>query len=78
MSTDYEIRIKGRNELGLAVKQAEQQLRGLAKSGELFAKVFRGGAIVGAALARSNDWPRMRKPRPLRSVTTARRKRCTS
>jgi hypothetical protein len=51
MSTDYEIRIKGRNELGLAVKQAEQQLRGLAKSGELFAKVFRGGAIVGAALA---------------------------
>lgn len=49
--TDYEIRIKGRNELGLAVKQAERQLSSLANKGELLGKVLRGGAIVGAVVA---------------------------
>lgn len=43
--------IKGRNELSYAVRSAEQSLRGLLKQGELLSKVFRGGAIVGAALA---------------------------
>lgn len=49
--TDATIVIKGRSDLGLAVKQAEQQLKGLARQGELLGKIFRGGAIVGAAVA---------------------------
>lgn len=49
--TDATVVIKGRNELGLAVKQAERQLQGLMRSGELLGKFFRGGAIVGAVIA---------------------------
>jgi hypothetical protein len=51
MSTDATIVIKGRNELSFAVAQAERQLRGLARQGELLGKVLRGGAIVGAFFA---------------------------
>jgi hypothetical protein len=51
MSTDATIVIKGRNELGLAVNQAERQLKGLLKTGELVGKLFRGGAIAGAFIA---------------------------
>jgi hypothetical protein len=49
--TDATVVIKGRNELGLAVKQAEQQLKNLARTGDLVGKVLRGGAIVGAIVA---------------------------
>jgi hypothetical protein len=49
--TDATIVIKGRNDLGLAVKQAEQQLKGLLRQGELVGKFFRGGAILAAAYA---------------------------
>jgi hypothetical protein len=49
--TDATVVIKGRNELGLAVKQAEQQIKGLVKQGELLGKLLRGGAIVGAFIA---------------------------
>jgi hypothetical protein len=51
MSTDATVVIKGRNDLGYAVKQAESQLKGLLKTGELVGKFFRGGAILGAAYA---------------------------
>jgi hypothetical protein len=49
--SDATVVIKGRNDLGLAVKQAEAQLRGLLKQGELVGKFFRGGAIGIAILA---------------------------
>jgi hypothetical protein len=49
--TDTTVVIKGRNELGLAVKQAEQQMKGLLKQGELVAKFFRGGAVLAAVYA---------------------------
>jgi hypothetical protein len=49
--TDATVVIKGRNELGLAVKQAEQQLKNLARTGDLVGKVLRGGAIIGAVVA---------------------------
>jgi hypothetical protein len=51
MSTDATVVIKGRNELGLAVKQAEQQLKSLARTGDLVGKLLRGGAIFGAVVA---------------------------
>lgn len=51
MSIDATVVIKGRNELGLAVSQAERQLRGLLKQGELIGKVFRGGAVAAAVFA---------------------------
>lgn len=51
MTTEAVVTIKGRNDLGYAVKQAEQQLKGLVRTGDLLGKALRGGAIVGAALA---------------------------
>lgn len=49
--TEATVVIKGRNELSFAVNQAERQLKGLLRQGELVGKVLRGGAILGAALA---------------------------
>lgn len=49
--TEAVVTIKGRNELGSAIRQAEHQLRGLLKTGELFKKALSGGAILGAAYA---------------------------
>lgn len=49
--TESTVVIKGRNELGFAVKQAERQLKGLLAQGQLVGKFFKGGAILGAAFA---------------------------
>ena len=49
--TEATVVIKGRNDLTFAVKQAEAQLKGLLRQGELVGKFFRGGAIAGAAIA---------------------------
>jgi hypothetical protein len=49
--TEATVVIKGRNELSYAVKQAERDLKGLLRQGEVFKKLFTGGAIVAAAIA---------------------------
>jgi hypothetical protein len=51
MNAEATVVIKGRNELTAAVTSAERSLKGLLKQGELIGKLFRGGAITGAALA---------------------------
>jgi hypothetical protein len=49
--TEAVVTIKGRNDLRYTVQQAERDLKGLLKTGELFKKALGGGAIIGAALA---------------------------
>ena len=51
MNAEATVVIKGRNELTAAVSSAERSLKGLLKQGELIGKLFRGGAIAGAAVA---------------------------
>ncbi len=50
-TTTAEVVIKGRNDLTRAVQSAQNDLKGLLKTGELVGKTLRGGAIVGAAMA---------------------------
>lgn len=51
MTTEATVVIKGRNDLGYAIKSAERDLKRLAQTGELVGKFLRGGAIVGAIVA---------------------------